>query len=153
MISYSIHFPAAFTQLTFGIVDNSARLFRPNQMFNLFLPIYFSVHGRRIQLCIINQEFTPCPENERVHEQHGLGLPVRSAHDPSGARPLDTVDPGGKLEYYALHIRNFAHYLSRSNRGIEDTDFPRPSEVEVLQFKGFHTSLVATPYDPYCCSC
>jgi hypothetical protein len=104
---------------------------------------------------IINQEFTPCsrPENERVHEQHGLGLPVRSAHDPSGARPLDTVDPGGELEYYTLHIRNFAHYLSRSNRGIEDTDFPRPSKVEVLQFKGFHTSLVATPYDPYCCSC
>ena len=67
---------------------------------------------------IIDQEFTPCyrPENERVHEQHGLGLPVRSAHDPSGARPLDAVDPGGELEYYALHIRNFAHYLGRSNR-------------------------------------
>ena len=70
---------------------------------------------------IINQEFTHCyrPENERVHKQHGLGLPVRSAHDLSGARPLDTVDSGGELEYYALHIqdiRNFAHYLSRSNR-------------------------------------
>jgi hypothetical protein len=65
---------------------------------------------------IINQDFTPCscPENERVHGQRGFGLPVRPAH--SGARPLDTVEPGGELEYYALHIRNFAHYLSRSNR-------------------------------------
>jgi len=44
---------------------------------------------------IINQEFTPSrplPENERVHEQHGLGFPVCLAHDPSGARPLGTVD-------------------------------------------------------------
>jgi hypothetical protein len=63
---------------------------------------------------IINQEFTLCsrPQNERVH-LGDLGVPFHSAqsahdppsHDPFGARPLDTVDPGGELEYHALHTQ------------------------------------------------
>jgi hypothetical protein len=67
-----------------------------------------------------NQEFTPCPcpDKERLHEQHSLGVPVRAAHDPRihvGARPLGTVD----LEYCPytqLLLGIIAHYLIRSDQ-------------------------------------
>jgi hypothetical protein len=64
-----------------------------------------------------NQEFTPCPrpDNERIYEQHGLGVPVHAAHDPFGARPLGTVDLGGELEYWASYIK-LSRNVSRTIR-------------------------------------
>jgi hypothetical protein len=100
---------ANFTTMSF--LDTTAKLQRTNTTIRQLSRHAFGILvDNDLAACrlppIINQEFTPCPENERVHEQHGLGLPVRSAHDHHWARPLDAVDPGGELEYYALHIRN-----------------------------------------------
>jgi hypothetical protein len=82
---------------------------------------------------IINQEFIPSrplPENERVHEQHGLGFPVCLAHDPSGARPLGTVDLEGELDYYMIICCNDPHspfFPSCLPACLPPASFPPPS--------------------------